>query len=112
MCIRDRDGRLRAKAGIHSWVPIVFGALPVVGIVAAIALPAFMGKLEGQVPLTQPEASSTTGTNSAGDTSKTTIPAVLPVAPRSSEAVGSNLQETRNLAERGQADAQYLLGQM
>ena len=33
--------RLRAGSGVHPWVPIVFGAIPVIGIVGAVALPAY-----------------------------------------------------------------------
>jgi hypothetical protein len=33
--------RLSAGGGVHAWMPIVFGAIPVVGIVAAVALPTY-----------------------------------------------------------------------
>jgi Protein of unknown function (DUF2628) len=33
--------RLRARSGVLMWVPIVFGGIPIVGIVAAVALPAY-----------------------------------------------------------------------
>ena len=33
--------RLSASGGVHTWVPIVFGGIPIIGIVAAVALPAF-----------------------------------------------------------------------
>ena len=33
--------RLSASGGVHTWVPIVFGAIPVIGIAAAVALPAY-----------------------------------------------------------------------
>jgi len=52
------SGRLRARGGIHSWVPIVFGAIPVIGIVAAVALPAFLDKTNVQVASTQSEVTS------------------------------------------------------
>lgn len=32
---------LRASSGVLIWVPIVFGGIPIIGIVAAVALPAF-----------------------------------------------------------------------
>jgi hypothetical protein len=34
-------GRLSARSGVHVWVPIVFAGIPVIGLVAAIALPAY-----------------------------------------------------------------------
>ena len=33
--------RLSVGGGVHGWMPIVFGAIPVIGIVAAVALPAY-----------------------------------------------------------------------
>lgn len=36
--------RLNASSGVLKWVPYVFGAIPVIGIVAAIAIPAFQNK--------------------------------------------------------------------
>ena len=33
--------RLSTSGGVHTWVPIVFGGIPVIGIVAAVALPAY-----------------------------------------------------------------------
>ena len=33
--------RLRAGSGVLMWVPIVFGGIPIMGIVAAVALPAY-----------------------------------------------------------------------
>ena len=33
--------RLRVGSGVHAWVPVVFGAIPVIGIVGAVALPAY-----------------------------------------------------------------------
>ncbi len=43
------DKRLRAKSGVNSWVPIVFGGVPVLGIVLAVALPAFQDRALAQV---------------------------------------------------------------
>ena len=34
------DRWLRAKNGVNGWVPVVFGAVPVIGTVLAVALPA------------------------------------------------------------------------
>lgn len=42
------DKRLRAKNGVNAWVPVVFGALPVIGILAAVVLPAYQDKVKGQ----------------------------------------------------------------
>lgn len=33
---------LRGKSGVHSWVIWVFGLIPIIGIVAAIAIPVFL----------------------------------------------------------------------
>lgn len=52
------DSRLGAKASIHPWVPMVFGAIPVIGIVAAVAIPAYLGKAREQVASIQLEATA------------------------------------------------------
>lgn len=50
------DSRLDAKSRIHSWVPIVFGAIPVVGIVAAVAIPAYVDKGKAHTVFSSAEA--------------------------------------------------------
>jgi hypothetical protein len=42
--------RLSSGAGVHTWVAYIFGGLPVVGIVAAIALPAYQDLARPQEP--------------------------------------------------------------
>ena len=41
--------RLQARSGVLMWVPIVFAGIPVIGIVAAVALPAYQDYAKRQV---------------------------------------------------------------
>lgn len=50
--------RLRSNAGVHAWVPIAFGAISVIGIVAAVALPAYQDYTKRNAPVAVAPASS------------------------------------------------------
>jgi Protein of unknown function (DUF2628) len=43
--------RLSAGGGIHAWIPIVLGVVPVVGIVVAVALPAYEDYVKRKSPV-------------------------------------------------------------
>ena len=45
--------RLRVGGGVHAWVPIAFGGIPVIGIVAAVALPAYQDYSKRNVSMTK-----------------------------------------------------------
>lgn len=46
--------RLSAGGGVHVWVPIVFGAIPVIGIVVAVVLPAYQDYAKPKVAAVNP----------------------------------------------------------
>jgi hypothetical protein len=45
--------RLRIGGGVHAWVPIAFGGVPLIGVVAAVALPAYQDYTKRQVDATK-----------------------------------------------------------
>jgi hypothetical protein len=48
------SGILSASSGVNKWVPIVCGAVPVIGVVASIALPAYQDYTKREVVATVP----------------------------------------------------------
>lgn len=98
------SSRLHAKGGINSWVPIVFGVFPAIGIAAAVAIPAFLGKTKEQVALTQPGATSTAPAPAVAE-----LESQAPSQPKPNPTDYAGLKK---LAEQGDAEAQLSLGVM
>lgn len=46
--------RLSTGGGVHAWVPIVFGTIPVIGIVAAVTLPTYLDYTKRQAVAAKP----------------------------------------------------------
>ncbi len=96
------EKRLQAKGGVNAWAPIVFGGMPVLGIVLAVALPALQDRSKGQAVLRQQKLNST-------------IPAPIAAEPdlqanSQTKSYPSTFAETKKLAEGGDPNAQFLLG--
>ena len=98
------SSRLRVMAGTHSWVPIVFGVTPAIGIAAAVVIPVLLGKSKEQVAVTHPEVTSTTFSTAGAELKLQT-----PGQPTSNY---TDFAGIKKLAEQGHASAQNKLGEM
>lgn len=95
------DKRLRAKNGVNAWVPIVFAAVPVLGIALAVALPTLNGA-KGQAALIQQKTNPTMPSPSAAESESQASNQPTP-SP-------TTFAEIKKLAEQGDANAQFNLG--
>ncbi len=72
--------RLSSNAGVSTWVAYIFGAIPVLGIVMAVALPAYQdytqGRSETAMPVKAPAQNETPGPYGAGGKVITSVPQI------------------------------------
>lgn len=118
--------KLSAGGGVHTWVPIVFAGIPAIGIVAAVALPAYQDYAKRQaVSVQQTESVSTPPAAVAVDWDKGAITPLVKQPPLPSQAnyesgtaakrrndYSSALDIYHQLAIQGDARAQDALGVM
>ena len=118
--------KLSAGGGVHTWVPIVFGGIPAIGIVAVVALPAYqdytkrtqnVAGVAAAKPANEPSASNPFGK-----------PEVVAEVAAQNQSADQELQEAyaardrgdyadalrilRSLSAQGNTTAQFKLGSM
>ena len=75
---------LRAEGGIHTWVPWVFGSIPVVGILAAILLPLYQDMQHSDRAVVERNTSPRTPVTSSSDVADLPLEAKDKISGRAS----------------------------